>query len=109
LKGGKEHVIFNKDRQEIKGIQNITVEGERYVLVNSKAFYEFKDDLEEKMKNMMQEVEDLKRVQAKTVTHHVDRHNLDADDNNRACNNFLECPVMGVLHSTQNKTFLKGG
>lgn len=105
LKDGREHVIFNKDRQDIKGIQNITVEGERYVLVNENAFYEFKKDLEEKMKNMKQEVENLKRVQAKKVVHHTDRHNLDSDNNSRAVNNFLLCPVLGTLHSSQRKTY----
>jgi hypothetical protein len=104
FKGGREHVIFQKDREQVKGFKSVVVEGERYVLVHQDAFNEFKQDLEEKMENMRQEVANLKRVQADTVTHHVNRHNLDADDNSVLVNNIVTCPLIGA-HSSQNKVF----
>lgn len=105
MKGGREHVVFEKDRLQVKGFQNIVVEGERYLLVSENVFNEFKQDLEEKMENMRQEVSDLKRVQADTVTHAVGtRHNLDDDSNSVLVNNIVTCPLIGA-HASQTKVF----
>ena len=105
MKNGREHVVFDKDRLQVKGNQNFVIENNQYVLVQENKFQEIVGNLQEKIQNMEQEIENIKRVAAQTVTHHVNRHNLDNDNNARAVNNFTLCPFLGSAHSTQQKTF----
>lgn len=107
LRDGREHVIFEKDRQHIKGFQNVIIDNEQYVLVGQNKFQQIVGDLQESISNMRQEIENLKRVSAQTVTHNVSsRHNLTGDSNNRQTCNRMVCPFDGLLHSTpSNRAF----
>lgn len=106
VRGNSFFVNTGDEHHYTKGVQYVSINGERHLLISEDSFEDFKSSVKQEIADELeQKIGSKKTVEVPHVIHDTDKHQLDGPSNARKVNNYLICPYSGSAHSTQSKTF----